>query len=131
MKSSTLVRFAALALVVALLTGCASTPALKKAGPGTMFQQPIATVQKAAVEALSATGFNVTKQQPTYVEGKRPRKVGLFVGSGGETVGVWLTARGSGATEVKIDTAKTFAGYAGQKSWNDQIFAKMRQLLTQ
>lgn len=126
---ATLVRCAALAFVVALVAGCASAPALKTANPATVFQQPVATVQKAAVEALSATGFNVTKQQPTYVEGKRPRKVGVFVGSGGETVGVWLTASGADATEVRVDTARTFVGGAGQKDWDAPILAKMRELL--
>lgn len=125
----TLVRCAALAFVVALMAGCVSTPTLKEAKPGAVFQQPIAAVQKAAVEALSATGFNVTKQQPAYVEGKRPRKVGLLVGSGGETVGVWLTAHGLEATEVRVDTAKTFAGRAGQKDWDGPILAKMHELL--
>lgn len=129
MFASRLVRVAALALVVALFSGCASTPTLQKAAPGVTFQQPVAAVERAAVEALSANGFTVTKQDPTYVEGTRPHKVGLFVGSGGETAGVWLTAHGADATEVRVETAKSFAGRVGQKDWDAPILASMRQSL--
>ena len=129
MKASTLVRVGTLVLISTLVAACATTPTLSKAGPGALFKQPVAQVQKAAVEALAEDGFDMTEQQATYVEGKRPHKIGLFVGSGGETVGVWLTASGGNATEVKVDTTKSSLGYLGQKNWNDQILEKMRRIL--
>ncbi len=131
MKASTLVRIGAFVLISSLVAGCASTPALTNAAPATTFQHPIAQVQKAAVLALVEDGFNIAKQEPTYVQGKRPHEVGFFVGSGGETVGVWLTARGANTTEVRIDTAKSFAGHLGQKDWDSNILTKMRQTLAE
>jgi hypothetical protein len=120
-----------LGLASTLIVGCASMPAASDATPMNVFQQPIERVQKAAVDALVVTGFDVTKQEPTYVEGFRPRKVGLFVGSGGETVGIWLTKQGPNKTEVKVDTAKSFVGMVGQKNWDTEILNEMTKLLTQ
>lgn len=131
MKTSNLARIAAFMLISSLIAGCASTPTLTNAAPAITFQHPIAQVQKAAVLALVEDGFNIKKQEPTYVEGKRPHEVGFFVGSGGETVGVWLTALGSSSTEVRIDTAKSFAGHLGQKNWDSNILAKMQQTLAE
>ena len=88
-------------------------------------------MQKAAVDALTVTGFDIKKQEPTYVEGYRPHKVGLFVGSGGETVGIWLTAQGADKTEVKVRTAKSLVGALGQKNWDDQVLAEMAKSLGQ
>ena len=82
------------------------------------------------MDALVVTGFDVTKQDPTYVEGFRPRKIGFFVGSGGETVGIWLATKGPNQTEVRIDTAKSFAGYAGQKNWDTEILNEMKKSLS-
>jgi len=97
----------------------------------TVFQQPIEGVQRAAVDALVVTGFDVTKQEPTYVEGFRPRKVGfILVGSGGETVGIWLASQGPNKTEVRVDTAKSLAGIAGQKNWDAEILNEMTKSLT-
>jgi hypothetical protein len=77
--------------LLTLLAGCASTPKAAKAKEAVMFEHPIDKVRAAAVDALAVTGFDIKKEEPNYVEGFRPRKVGLVVGSGGETVGVWLT----------------------------------------
>ncbi|MFQ5444284.1 MAG: hypothetical protein ACE5EK_06660 [Nitrospinales bacterium] len=115
---------------LAFVAGCASTPAAQDTTFVTFFQQPIERVQKASVDALVVTGFDVTKQEPTYVEGFRPRKVGLFVGSGGETVGIWLTTQGSNRTEVRVDTAKSFVGIVGQKNWDTEIANEMKKSLT-
>lgn len=103
----------ALSVFLVLLAGCSSTPKVADAKAGGVFAQPITEVHQAAVDALTVTGFNIKKDQPTYVEGVRPRKMGLFVGSGGETMGVWLLEQGPDRTEVKVRTAKTFAGRAG------------------
>jgi type IV pilus biogenesis protein CpaD/CtpE len=118
------------ALPSALVVGCASTPVARNATPMTVFQQPIEQVQKAAVDSLVVTGFDVTKQEPTYVEGFRPRKMGFFVGSGGETVGIWLTSQGPNKTEVRVDTAKSFVGIVGQKNWETEILNEMTESLT-
>jgi hypothetical protein len=119
----------ALAGLMALMTGCASTPKASDAKASAVFQQPIDKVQKASVDALTVTGFDIKKQEPAYVEGYRPRKVGLFVGSGGETVGIWLTATAPDKTEVKVKTARSFVGGAGQKNWDDEVMAGITKTL--
>lgn len=131
MKMRTFTQMVLFGLVSALLVGCASTPVARNAAPQTAFQHPIDQVQKVAIDALVVTGFNVTKQEPAYVEGFRPRKVGLFVGSGGETVGIWLVEQGPNTTEVRVDTAKSLVGIVGQKNWDTEILNEMRKSLTQ
>jgi len=119
-----------LALASALVTGCASTPVSGDAKPITVFEQPIERVQKAAVDAIVVNGFDVTKQEPTYVEGYRPRKLGLFIASGGETVGIWLDAQGANRTGVRVDTARSLVGWVGQENWNIEILYEMLKSLT-
>lgn len=131
MKITFLVQTISLVIVSALVTGCASTPVASNAAPQTVFQQPIEKVQRAAVDALVVTGFDITRQTPAYVEGFRPRKLGLVVGSGGETVGVWLTEQGPNKTKVRVDTAKSFVGIVGQKTWDIEIFNEMSKSLTE
>ncbi len=131
MKMRVFVQMILLILASALVAGCASTPVARDATPTTVFQQPIERVQKAAVDALVVTGFDVTKQEPTYVEGSRPRKVGLFVGSGGETVGIWLAEQGPNKTEVRVETAKSFVGIVGQKNWDTEILNEISKSLAQ
>jgi hypothetical protein len=130
MKTRILNQILSFGVILVLITGCASTPVASDKSSKVVFQQSVEHVQKAAVDALVVTGFDINKQEPTYVEGFRPRKVGLFVGSGGETVGVWLTAQGPNKTEVKVDTAKSFAGMAGQKNWDAEILNEMTKSLT-
>ena len=108
--------------------GCASTPKVPESA-GTVFSQPIDKAQKAAVDALVVLGFDVQKQETGYVEGFRPRKIGLFVGSGGETVGVWLEPVTQDRTRVRVDTARSFAGYVGQKKWDSEVFTEMAKAL--
>ncbi|MCB9913169.1 MAG: hypothetical protein H6827_09255 [Planctomycetes bacterium] len=131
MKSLNVTVVLALGALMTLLVGCASTPKIADAKVGALFEQPIDKVQRAAVDALAVNGFDIKKQEPTYVEGSRPRKIGLFVGSGGETVAVWLTAPAPDKTEVKVKTGKSFAGYAGQKNWDEEIMAEMTRTLRQ
>ena len=94
------------------------------------FDQPIAAVQVQAVNALTVLGCEFKKQLPNYVEGKRVRKVGVFVGSGGETLRVWLAEVG-GKIEVRVSTSKTFVGGAGQKNWDKQIVEEITKGLAQ
>lgn len=108
------------------LAGCASTPTRPNdTTPSVVYDKPEATVQKAAVDALVANGFVVSKSDTQYVEGARPHKMGAFVGSGGETAGVWLSSLGDDKTSVKVSTAKSLLGIAGQKDWDKEILAEM------
>ena len=75
------------------------------------------------------TGFDVEKNEPLYVQGFKPRKIGIIVGSGGETVGIWLEAVDPARTRVWISTAKSALGIAGQKSWNAEVLAEMEREL--
>ena len=129
MKTLNVIHTMALAGLLSLMVGCSSTPKVADAKAGSVFQQPIEKTQKASVDALTVIGFDIKKQEPTYVEGTRPRKIGLIVGSGGETVGVWLTATSPERTEVKVKTAKTFVGGAGQKNWDSAVLDEMTKTL--
>jgi len=113
-----------------LVGGCASKPVVSDAETATVFKHPIERVQKAAIESIVMKGFDVTIQEPTYVEGFRPHKLSLFPGSGGgETVGIWLDAQGPNRTEVRVDTAKTLFGWLGQKNWDFDILYEMLKSL--
>lgn len=114
--------------VAGWLGGCASTPDESDAMTAT-FDKPVAPVHDAAVHALTARGFEITRNEPLYIEGFRSRKIGLFVGSGGETVGVWLMGESAQRTGVRIDTAKSMVGYVGQKDWTEAILSDMRHEL--
>lgn len=98
--------------------------------PNATFEQSMSVVQEQAVNALTVLGCEFKKQLPNYLEGKRVRKVGVFVGSGGETLRVWL-AEANGKTEVRVNTNKTFVGGAGQKNWDNQIIEEITKGLTQ
>lgn len=84
-------------------------------------------MRKAAVTALIAQGFEITRSDPLYIEGLRPRKIGMFVGSGSETAGVWLDSISEGKTSVRVDTAKSTVGYLGQKDWSSEILSDIRR----
>jgi hypothetical protein len=112
-----------------ILVGCAAKPT-KPSDPeikGVVFMESAETVQIAAVDALVVTGFEINKSEPLYVEGYRPRKVGLAVGSGGETVGIWLDKLEPSKTLVLIDTAKSLVGIVGQKTWDEIILEEMEK----
>ena len=122
-------RFVYFVLLAGLPIGCASSPKPDDSGPAAVFNHPVKDVQRAAVDALTVSGFDIKKQESGHVEGARPRKVGLVVGSGGETVGVWLKATAPTVTEVRVKTAKSFVGGAGQKTWDKVILAEMTKSL--
>ena len=116
-----------LSAVLALLhTGVA---AAADDGVRATLDHPIEVAQKAAVNALTVIGCTIKKEDPTYVEGKREHKVGVFVGSGGETVSVTLTPAGDGKVSVSIRTKKTFVGMAGQKNWDQPVLDEMMKSL--
>jgi hypothetical protein len=120
-------RYLIICITLGLVAGCAS-PAIKDA-TGNIFQQPIKQVHQASVDALVVTGFDIKKQEPKYIEGFRPHKIGLIVGSGGETVGVWLEELGPNKTSVNVDTAKSALGILGQKNWNTEIMSEITRSL--
>jgi hypothetical protein len=129
MTTKPIIRLAALlALIIPWFAACASTPDLPE-GSGALFAGPLEKARQGALDALVVLGFDVKKQEPTYVEGFRPRKIGLLVGSGGETVGVWLEPVGEQRTRVRVDTAKSFVGIAGQKNWDAEVLAQMEKTL--
>jgi len=115
-------------LAILLTAGCASTPKMPS-GASTVFGKPSAVVQKAALDSLIVAGFEIQKTEPLYVEGFRPHRVGLVVGSGGETVGVWLEPLGDSKTGVRVDTAKSLLGIAGQRTWDADILNEMSKSL--
>jgi hypothetical protein len=83
-------------------------------------------IHRAILEALAAIGADVKKDTPDYIEGKRSNKIGMAVGSGGEKLLVSLSKAADGKTEVKIVTKKTMMGYVGQKLWNEEVAAHLR-----
>jgi hypothetical protein len=111
---------------VLMLIGCGTAPVKPtKEMQQLVFDKPITAVQKAAVDAMSTIGCDIVKNQPTYVECSRPHKIGLFVGSGGETVSVYLEEQSPTKTLVHVNTAKSFAGIIGQKEWSAEIIQEM------
>lgn len=116
--------FAALAM---LTTGVVSAA---DKGVQATFDQPMAAVHKAAVDALAVIGCTIKKEDPAYIEGKRERKVGVFVGSGGETVTVTLSDAAAGKVGVDIRTARTFVGGAGQKNWDQPVLDEITKQLS-
>jgi hypothetical protein len=120
----------ALFLAAVLVILHTSVAAAADDGVQATLDHPIQVAQKAAVNALTVIGCTIKKEDPTYVEGKREHKVGVFVGSGGETVSVTLTAAGDGKVSVNIRTKKSFVGMAGQKNWDQPVLDEMLKSLS-
>jgi len=131
-----------------LAAGCASTPkgttsqkkkyptaeSVLKSGdvngkPPTVYEHPIEEVRPAAARALSFVGCKVHTQEDFYVAGRRPNKMGFFVGSGGETVEVFLYPQSTSQTHVWVDTDTSFVGIAGQQGWSKQVIEEMTRIL--
>ena len=119
-------------ITVAAVIGCfmpVSAQAEDKGVQATLDATPEA-VHKAAADALAVIGCEIKKDEPTHLEGVRTRKVGVFVGSGGETVSVSLVVQAEGKTNVDIRTKKTFVGGAGQKNWDQPVLDEIRKSLS-
>ena len=86
-------------------------------------------VHAAALEAVAAVGGKVTKDKADSIEAKRPHKVGLAVGSGGEKLFVSIKDVGNGQVEVTVVSKKTVLGIVGQKLWNDEIAQHIREAI--
>ena len=113
--------------IAAFVIGCASVPKRPAESSGVVFQQSLEKTREAAIDALVVLGFDIKKQETSYVEGFRPRKVGLFVGSGGETVGIWLESLDNDRTRVLVKTAKSLVGIVGQKTWDEEVLQEMEK----
>jgi hypothetical protein len=99
------------AVLVFLHTGVA---AAADDGVQATLDHPIEAAQKAAVNALAVIGCTIKKEDPTYVEGKREHKVGVFVGSGGETVSVTLTPAGDGKVSTTFEPRRALWAWLGE-----------------
>jgi len=88
--------------------------------------KPLAVAQRSAVAALESIGCVIKQRQPQYVEGFRPHKIGLVIGSGGETVRVWLHPISAHRTGVKVETDKSLLGIAGQRLWDQEVMTHMK-----
>jgi hypothetical protein len=122
--------FLALCLLSIVPPGCTAVP-MKPESEGSVFQSRAETVHKAAVDALVVLGFDITKSEPLYLEGYRPRNWGFFSSSGGETCGIWLTSLDVTRTSVFINTATTSFGRMGQKTWDAEILSQLNKTLGQ
>jgi len=99
--------------------------------PAAVYQAPIAKVREAGIRALTFVGCKMKIDEPYHLRGRRPNKVGLFVGSGGESVEIFLYPKSENETQVWVDTDLSFVGIAGQQSWNDQVVGQMNSILKQ
>jgi hypothetical protein len=97
----------------------------------TAYQHPIEEVRPAAARALTAVGCQLNAQEEFLLRGRRPNKFGLFVGSGGETVKVFLYPKSPNETDVWVDTDLSFVGIAGQQGWNKQVIEELSRILAQ
>ena len=116
-------------LMVLLVSSCASTPEQSNDVQNEVFHETMEDTQAAAVEALTSLGFEVKKNEATYVEGYRPIKVDLSTRSGGETIGIWLKPAGQDKVDVKVTTAKSRLSVVKQKNWDNVIIAEMKGAL--
>ena len=146
-----MLRIALMGAAFAVLAGCASTSSLEAATApsGTAassqaagaakapkdasvatFKADLAATHGAAVAAARESGFEISAtSSDTFITGPRPRKIGVLVGSGGETINIMLAPGAAGMTDVTVWTKRTFVGGAGQKSWNEPVLASMRNKL--
>jgi predicted metalloprotease with PDZ domain len=116
-----------LAAALLLVVAAAPANAAKYEGLTATIDKPIAAVQQAANNALAVVGVELKTTEATFLEGVRKRKVGAFVGSGGEVISVTLVDKGGTQTEVTIRTKKTFVGRAGQKVWDQPVLDEINK----
>ena len=112
------------------VVGCSATPT-KPGGYQGEWTKPIDVVKETGLNALSIHGFEITKNEPTYLEGFRPRTWGFFCTPGGETAGVWLEQVGPSLTKVWITTAQSSFDRACQKDWTGPVLTEMNKSLSQ
>jgi hypothetical protein len=93
---------------------------------GKVYQKPSDAVQKAAVDALVAMGFEIKKSEPLYVEGFRRQSQDR---GQRPPVGIWLEQIDSSRTKVLVNYAKYLGILPWPKTWNEEIFGELDYLL--
>jgi hypothetical protein len=115
----------------ATLPGC--TDQVRSGGPGgnqeRFFPFPLLQVKAAATEALQSLEFEVKKKtkDESLLEAHKTRHLGVFVGSGGETIQLKLSEdeqNGQKGTMVNGKTKKSLVGIAGQKTWTSAVLSQ-------
>ena len=112
------------------LSACTATP-VKPGGFQGEYNQPLKVVKQASVDAMAVNGFQVTQNEPTYIEGHRPRTWGFFCTPGGEGVGIWLEETNPSHTQARISSEKSHFGRACQEEWAAPILTEMAKTLGQ
>jgi hypothetical protein len=145
MKISNLLPIIVFSTGIALVSGCGTTinhatpltkeqillePDVKSKEP-VVFPKALEEVRQAGLRSLVAVGCEVKTEEPLFLAGFRPHKMGLFVGSGGETVKIFLYPQAVDITHIWVDTDLSFVGMAGQQSWDRQVFESMTNILNQ
>lgn len=97
--------------------------------PAAVYQAPIAKVREAGIRALTFVGCKMKIDEPCHLRGRRPNKMGLLVGSGGESVEIFLYPKSENQTQVWVDTDLSFVGIAGQQSWDKQVVEQLNSIL--
>ncbi len=119
----------AAAAVALMLSASHTVMAAKYEGVTATIAASAERVQKAAADALTVLGCEIKKNEPGLVEGPRSRKIGAFVGSGGEVLSVKITAKDAESSQVTVRTTKTFMGRAGQKVWDQPMLDEINKAL--
>ena len=78
--------------------------------PAAVYQAPIAKVREAGIRALTFVGCKMKINEPYHLRGRRPNKMGLLVGSGGESVEIFLYPKSENETQVWVDTDMSVTG---------------------
>jgi hypothetical protein len=111
------------------LAGCqdaGTKPGKEKGKQERFFPLPMARVKDAAIGALEALEFKVSKDSGSEIEASKKRHIGL-VGSGGERMVLRFEPSVEGnqrGTLVIGETKKGVLGRAGQKSWTNAVLAQ-------
>ena len=107
-------------------------PGNEKGKQERFFAYPLQKVKEATIDAMKSIEFEVKKDKGNELEAQRKRHVGVFVGSGGETVVVQFQEAeegGAKGTRVIAETKKGFVGRAGQKSWSNAVLDEAERIL--
>lgn len=110
------------------LSACTATP-VKPGGFQGEYDKPLKVAKQAGMDAMAVNGFEVTRNDPTYIEGHRPRTWGLFCTPGGEGVGIWLEETSPSHTQARISSEKSSFGRACQEEWSAPILTEMEKSL--
>jgi hypothetical protein len=115
---------------VAPLAGCSDQEYKSSNGNGPQerfFPMPLATVKRAAAEALKTLDFDIHKNTNNEIEASKKRHIGVLIGAGGEREILRFKETQLGnqkGTRVTGETKKTFVGRAAQKSWTNAVLAQ-------